>query len=289
MEREMTTEANKNKQVTLTKTQRESQVGADLLSLCQSVSSDGSLDDEEILQIREWLSEHKSTDLPAISFLIPIVESILEDGVVSDSERRELALAVERVLPSDIRGISKAARVAIESEGRSKQKAEREAAKAEMDAERAKAREEKERNRPVARFDFMVAGTRYEGRSKIIRDSVDEGDSVTLVRDPGNAHSRNAVEVVISGGEQIGFVPEEDAQDLAPLLDSGHKYTAHVKRLLTEGRSPIPVVFASVYRADADLSSKKGAAASSRQPVGSGLLRIFVALVVVGLLVKACS
>jgi hypothetical protein len=104
-----------------------------------------------------------------------------------------------------------------------------------------------------------------------------------------NVHSRNAVEVVISGGEQIGFVPEEDAQDLAPLLDSGHKYTAHVKRLLTEGRSPIPVVFASVYRADADLSSKKGSATSSQQPVGSVLLRIFVVLVVVGLIIKACS
>ena len=50
---------------------------------------------------------------------------------------------------------------------------------------------------------------------------------------------------------QIGFVPERDAVQMAPLLDAGHPYIAFVTKILTGGRSPIPVVQADLYRTDA--------------------------------------
>jgi hypothetical protein len=37
------------------------------------------------------------------------------------------------------------------------------------------------------------------------------------------------------------------------LLDNGHPYSAEVKKILTGGRVPIPVVIADVYRTDCTL------------------------------------
>ena len=73
-----------------------------------------------------------------------------------------------------------------------------------------------------------------------------------LVRDRANAFSRNAVEVRLSNGMQAGYVPEEHAIDVAPLLDAGHKHIAYVKKILTGGRTPIPVIVASLFSPDAD-------------------------------------
>jgi hypothetical protein len=107
--------------ISLTRTQRTSQIGAELLSLCQTVTADGSLNDEEVSSLREWLTAHAASDLPAIRFLAPIVERILADGVVNTAERRELYLAVEKVLPPDARGLARAARMASEWTGRQDQ------------------------------------------------------------------------------------------------------------------------------------------------------------------------
>src|SRR5256885_12444632 len=52
-------------------------------------------------------------------------------------------------------------------------------------------------------------------------------------------------------GMQIGFVPEDYAVDVAPLLDSGLPHDAFITKVLTGGRSPIPVVQAYLHRADA--------------------------------------
>jgi hypothetical protein len=89
--------------ISLTRAQRASQIGAELLSLCQTVTADGSLNDEEVSSLREWLTAHVASDLPPIRFLAPIVERILADGVVNTEERRELYLAIEKVLPRDAR------------------------------------------------------------------------------------------------------------------------------------------------------------------------------------------
>jgi len=52
---------------------------------------------------------------------------------------------------------------------------------------------------------------------------------------------------------QIGFVPEEDAPDLAAPLDQGYPHVATITKILTGGRAPIPVVQAYIYRPDAGI------------------------------------
>lgn len=164
------------------------------------------------------------------------------DGVVTDAEREELYLAIETVLPPELRAPVRGRRREIE-----------EAAKAEAkDADQADtaAREEKARNRVLRAWNFMVAGVRHEGRPAIIRDHAAADADVFLRRDPSNAFSSNAIAIQLQNGSQIGFVPEQHAVEIAPLLDSGHPYVAFITKILTGGRSPIPVVQADVYRTD---------------------------------------
>lgn len=176
------------RRLSLTKNQRLSVAGAELLALCQSVTEDGSLSEEEIAALREWLAENHSADLPAIPFLRDTVEKILADGKVTKEERKSLYLAVETVLPPDLRSEAKVRRRAIEEEERSKELQERVAHKE-------KEREEQQRNKPLASWNFMVAGVWYEGRPELIKRFVAEEGEAFLIRDRNNRFSRNAVEV----------------------------------------------------------------------------------------------
>jgi HIRAN domain len=282
-------ESASGRRLSLTKTQRESDIGAELLSLCQVVTADGSLSDDEVSSLREWLQEHKAEALPAISHLIPVVERIVADGRVTSDESRELFIAVETVLPPDVRGIARNARRTVEQKEKDRLRVQRE-------LEKVRQREERERNDPIEHWDFMVAGSRYEGRPAVIDRHARVASPVHLVRDPDNRHSRNTVQVHTESGHQIGFVPEDDAADVAPLLDAGHPYSAQIKKILTGGQYPIPVVIADIYRKDATVPSRvrpqthvpRGAdrmANASRSELGFQIK--FALIVIVALLVLA--
>jgi HIRAN domain len=231
--------------LSLTKTQIQSGVGAELLALCQSVTEDGSLSKEEIIALRSWLKAHRSSDLPAVGFLASTVERIVADGKVTKQERRELYHAIETILPPEARKHAAAQRRVVEAEAMAREHAQSE-------AERQQEREERERNRPLCSANFMVAGVHYEGRPEVIRQYAEDGAQVFLARDRQNQYSRNAVEIRLQNGMQIGYVPEDDAGDIAPLLDQGSRHQACITKILTGGRVPIPVVQAYIYRADAD-------------------------------------
>lgn len=229
--------------VSLTKKQLASAAGAELLALCQNVTSDGSLNDQEVNQLRVWLHENRKAELPSIEFLAVTVERMIADGKVTKEERRELYQALESVLPTEARQTAKARRAAVES-------AESTQAKAEKVAAKQQEREERERRRPIESFDFMVAGVHHDGRHQVVTEHVEEADPVFLIRDPGNKYSSDAIKVRLRNGMEIGFVPEDDAQDMAGLLDDDHPYTAIVKKILTGGRAPIPIVLAKFYQKD---------------------------------------
>lgn len=266
------------RRVSLTKTQLRSTLGAELLSLCQTVTADGRLSEQELQDLRVWLEDSREADLPAISFLRETVQRILADGAVTPGELQELYRAIETVLPPELRRQAKAARKAVESQERAK-------------------------NRPIASANFMVAGCRYEGRPEVIRRYAFAGDSVILQRDPHNPHSPNAIRVCLTNGRQIGFVPEDDARGLSPLLDRGARYKAFLTKILTGGRSPIPVVQAYLYDAEAtvegalatspappDPPASAGPTTFSNSPTHqfkSWRLRLAIALIVVVLLVLA--
>ncbi len=129
-------EADKNRRVSLTKTQRQSEIGIELISLCQSFTEDGGLSDEEIHGLRTWLEENQSADLPAISFLIETVRKVLEDGKVTKEERQAVYKALETVLPQDARKEAVARRKAHELEEKNQQHALREQEKHEKRQEK---------------------------------------------------------------------------------------------------------------------------------------------------------
>lgn len=236
----------KKPRVTLSKAQLQEAAGAELLALCQTVTADGVLTDEEVYELRAWLVANRTQQLPAVEFLITTVERILADGKITKEERKELHAAIEKVLPP-------AARIEAASQRKAVEAAERDRVRQEQKAEKERERAERERQRPVYSVNFMVAGVHYEGRPEVIRRYVQEGDRVFLVRDPGNKYSRNAVEVRLENGYQIGFVPEDYAPEVAPLLDQGLPHVASITRMLVNTRVPIPIVYAYLYRADADV------------------------------------
>jgi len=231
----------RTRRTSITRMQRQTAAGAELISLCQTITEDGHLADQEIAALRQWLDQNRGSDLPAVAFLSETVERILADGKVTTEEQQELYRAIETVLPPDIRVSVRGTRVAGE-------RAAKESARLEKQAQQ----EERARNSPVGSWDFMVAGVRHEGRPEIIQRFARPGRIAYLVRDRGNPYSRSAVEVRLPNGMQVGYVPEEHAREMAPLLDSGHKHGAHIKKILVGGRSPIPIVVASLYSAEAD-------------------------------------
>lgn len=239
----MTEQKPDNRRLSLTKSDVQTALGAELLSLCQTVTEDGSLTDEEVSALRTWLQENRSSDLPSIEFLTGTVEQVLKDGKVTNEEREELYKAIELILPPEVRKGAAIRRRVARTE-------EKERARAERAAQKQLEREERERNRPLASVNFMVAGVRYEGRPQVIQEYVRAEDAVFLVRDRNNKYSRNAVEVRTRHGYHIGFVPEYHAVELSPMLDKGCPHVALVTKVLTGGRAPIPVVDADVFRPD---------------------------------------
>lgn len=234
----------RKRRISITKLQRQTAAGAELIALCQTITEDGSLADDEVAALRQWLDDYRAVDLPARDFLIPTVDQIVADGKVTADERYGLYRVIETVLPPDIRSVVRDRRQAFE-------RTEKANARAQREAEREAQREAKVRNLPIDSWDFMVASVRYEGRPEIISLHANPGNPAFLARDRNNAFSRNAVEVRLQNGTQIGFVPEEDAVEVAPLLDAGYPHAAYIKKVLTGGRTPIPVVVVSMYALDA--------------------------------------
>jgi hypothetical protein len=226
----------------ITKAQRQTAAASELIVLCQTMTSDGHLGDEEVIALRDWLATHRESDLPAIAFLTKTVEMILADGKVTPAERLALYEAIETVLPPDIRVSVKGARVMADRIAKNEQRMALEAERKEL-----------ARDFAVETWDFPVAGVMFEGRADVSRRYAREGDVTYLIRDRRNRHSRHAIEVRLTNGMQVGFVPEEHAVDIAPLLDSGYRHGATIKILWKweGGDIPIPIVVASIFRSDA--------------------------------------
>ena len=219
---------NRNPRLSLTSKQRESAAGVDLLALCQRVTADGSITADEAEELMRWLRENPSADIPAISYLRGTVERIIADGKVTKEELDELHKAIERIMPPEFRIVSQRVR---------------------KDRERHDAMKRK----PLAWIDSMVAGVTFEGRAYVVHQHVAPGDSVFLVRDRNNRYSRAAIEVRVANGMQIGYVPDDEAQRVAPLLDQGALHIARVKLIWPGRRVDVPIIEARLYAADSEV------------------------------------
>ena len=280
-------EREKTRRLSLTKTQRHTEAGIELISLCQSFTEDGSLSEQEVLDLRKWLEENRASDLPAIAFLTETVVKVLEDGKVTKDERLAVYKALEAVLPADIRKDAASRRRSVESEERNRQRELNE-------HEKQRKREERERNRALGSWNFMVAGVRHEGRPHIISKHVRPDEVAYLNRDRANKFSRHAVEVRANNGLIVGYVPEDYAQEIAPHLDEGCRHEAFFTKVLTGGQSQIPVVQAYLYGAgssvagsvsEADFPTRNGSVHSAASESHSAFPWKYIAIVGLVLLV----
>ena len=73
-----------------------------------------------------------------------------------------------------------------------------------------------------------LAGSQYYAAAKIWND-IRIGDRLTLTREPGNRHDRNAVRVDWQG-RQIGYVPRAENGAVARALDAGERLEARVSK-----------------------------------------------------------
>lgn len=74
-----------------------------------------------------------------------------------------------------------------------------------------------------------LAGSQYYAVAEVWH-LIRPGDRLTLEREPGNRHDRNAVRVDWNG-QQIGYVPRAENRAVARALDAGEMLEARVARL----------------------------------------------------------
>jgi hypothetical protein len=90
------------------------------------------------------------------------------------------------------------------------------------------------RNSPeLAERGLRVAGVagaaRHHGEA-LAAAALEPRSALELRRDPGNEHDPNAIAVHAPGGEQVGWVPRELAEEIAPEMDAGRPWAAVVLR-----------------------------------------------------------
>ena len=74
-----------------------------------------------------------------------------------------------------------------------------------------------------------VAGAARHHGEALAADAAAPGRPLELRRDPANEHDPNAI-AVLAGGEQVGWVPRELAEELAGQIDAGRPWSAIVLR-----------------------------------------------------------
>lgn len=89
-----------------------------------------------------------------------------------------------------------------------------------------------------------LAGSQYYAAARMW-NKIKPGDRLTLTREPGNRHDRNAVRVDWNG-QQLGYVPRAENRAVARALDAGEKLEARVS-ILRDDPDPWKRVEFEVY------------------------------------------
>ncbi len=77
-------------------------------------------------------------------------------------------------------------------------------------------------------FDSRVAGTSYI-QDQSVFETIKEGDTILLQREPENRFDENAILVLDSQRRKLGYIPEKDNIVFTRLMDAGKYLTAKVK------------------------------------------------------------
>ncbi len=222
--------------ITLSKAQRNTPAGQELLALLTELSADGQVAREEMERLRAWLEVERGVDFAACGFLYDVVDAISSDGVISDEELDSLALAIERVLPPEVRlpPGSKGKSIGPLCDEQERRRVRRRATRIEA----------RQRARPLHRGDFLVAGALRSAERREANECVKVGDAAVLEREPDNVHDSNAILVLTSTDEELGYVPRDLAKQMAPLLDAGAEASVVVRKFwhTPSGGHPVAIV-----------------------------------------------
>jgi cobalamin biosynthesis Mg chelatase CobN len=253
------------RQFALTKPQLATELGAELLSLCQSVTADGRLAAEEIAGLRHWLADAEAAEMPAARYLRAVIERALADGRITADEYQEVYRALEAVLPFEARQRAHAAREQAEAAAH--------AATSVQSGGEGQCIVDDGWTR-VADATFMVAGVRQAGRPALIEQQATSGATVILERVAAGSGAES-IAVRLASGSQVGFVPEIDAQRLGPLLEQGCRCEARITHVRRTGRHPIPVVHVALFATDVAGNRARPATEETPGDVRRGTARKF--------------
>src|SRR5262249_13560990 len=120
--------------------------------------------------------------------------SVAADGEITEEELDTLALAIERVLPPEIRKLAAEKRKRLRI-------ARREAGSTAGQADRAAALRERERARPLHLGDFIIAGAKRSAERREACDGLTVSERVILEREPDNEHDKNAILILTEAGD----------------------------------------------------------------------------------------
>jgi hypothetical protein len=270
------------RQFALTRPQLATELGAELLSLCQTVTADGRLAPEEIAGLQQWLGDAEAAEMQAARYLRGVIERVLADGRITTEEYQEVYRAVEAVLPFEARQQAHAARVQAESSAPSPSVQ----ATTVPPGAAGPARVE---STPIVEVTFMVAGVRQEGRPELIERHASAGQAVTLELVAAGPNSDEAIAVRLPDGPRIGVVPATESRQFVHLLQQGGRYGAQIVRIRSSGRSPIPVVHVRFF--PGPIEATQAAAPACSQPSAAGrwgwVLAVLVGVAAAALLVFA--
>lgn len=101
------------------------------------------------------------------------------------------------------------------------------------------------------RFVTKLVGVTHEGRQDLVA-GLEEGQPLVVAREPDNPADPSAVAVRLTDGRQVGYLRRQIAAALAPLMDVGASYEAHVLQV-TGGTPERPSRGANVEVARTDL------------------------------------
>ena len=87
-------------------------------------------------------------------------------------------------------------------------------------------------------FNTVIAGVDHVQDGVTLVRQLRVGDNVRFSREPANPHDKNAIAILTSGGERIGYLPARIAADITRALeyDNGKLSKATVTEKLAEGR-----------------------------------------------------
>lgn len=218
--------------------------GAELYSLCQTAAPDGRLSTRELARLRVWLAGSAESAVPALPFVRDLVAHILRTGRVAPADLLALGRVLEPSLPP-VLGRRPAALRLVGSD------------RMPNPDDRATGRLG---NDMLASACFMVAGCQGKRGSAAVPRHARPGEPVLLVLEERGRGTARVVAVRTANGKPLGHVPAQRAAELAPLLERGARYRAHLILAAGGVHAPVLVVQAFVYRSSAALGFPQASA-----------------------------